>query len=214
MSLSRPILEARHFFINIYVSFKLIICTFLISFRLVMAPVELTSLTSLRVSKYQIPAHSLIPNTSIQQRPVLIYHSCFPPQVSASEIEDHLHSVGVIVPQWRYTLHNTTHFHTTTHEVLCVSMGAAKLCFGGENNPGRIEVDVKRGDVMILPAGVGHRLLEDQDGDFEMVGAYPKGNKWDVCYGRPEEESKLHSMANLGWFQSDPLYGDEGPCLE
>lgn len=33
------------------------------------------------------------------------------------------------------------------------------LGFGHEKNPARIEERVKRGDVIIVPAGVGHRLI-------------------------------------------------------
>jgi hypothetical protein len=65
---------------------------------------------------------------SIQQYPLFIYHSCFPSSASASSIESHLKEVGVVIPQRRYTLYSTTHFHSTTHEVLCVLTGRAKLC--------------------------------------------------------------------------------------
>lgn len=112
-------------------------------------------------------------------------------------------------------MYNTTHFHSTTHEVLCVTAGRAKLCFGGECNPGRIEPVVKRGDVIIVPAGVSHRLLEDKDRDpFLMVGSYPNGNNWDMCYGKHGEESMINNIKNLPWFSKDPIYGDEGPVLD
>lgn len=88
------------------------------------------------------------------------------------------------------------------------------MCFGGEDNPGKLEVDVETGDVMIVPAGVGHRLLEDAEGDFQMVGSYPKGKSWDMCYGREEEREKSESISNLGWFSQDPLYGLEGPSVQ
>ncbi len=67
--------------------------------------------------------------------------------------------------------------------------------------------------MIIVPAGVGHRLLEDLDGAFEMVGSYPKGKSWDMCYGQEGEESKVKEIADLGWFEKDPLYGDDGPVL-
>lgn len=73
--------------------------------------------------------------------------------------------------------------------------------------------DVCQGDVIIVPAGVGHRLLEDKTGDFEMVGSYPNGKHWDMCYGKIGEEKKVESIGSLGWFKEDPLYGEEGPCL-
>ncbi|KAI9798513.1 MAG: hypothetical protein M1833_004780 [Piccolia ochrophora] len=122
--------------------------------------------------------------------------------------------MGVVTPQWRYTMYSTTHFHSTTHEVLCIARGKATLCFGGEENPGRVEPTVEKGDVVVVPAGVGHRLLEDKDKGFEMVGSYPNGESWDMCYGKAGEEDKVDGIKRLGWFQKDPIYGDEGPTLQ
>jgi len=110
-------------------------------------------------------------------------------------------------------MYSETHFHSTTHEVLVIASGKAKCCFGGEQNPGRIEPVLEKGDVVIVPAGVGHRLLEDY-GDFSMVGSYPVGNSWDMCYGRSGEEAKVTGIEKLGWFDRDPIYGDEGPVLD
>lgn len=176
---------------------------------------EASPLSLLRVSRHQIPAHGLIPNTSIQHRPLLIYHSAFPSTATASAIEANLSSVGVVTPQWRYTMYSTTHFHSTSHEVLCISNGRAKLCFGGEDNPGRVEARVEKGDVIVVPAGVGHRLLEDDKsgGSFQMVGSYPNGKQWDMCYGKKFEEDKARNIEKLGWFERDPVYGDDGPVL-
>ena len=56
-------------------------------------------------------------------------------------------------------MYSQSHFHSTTHEVLVVISGRAKLCFGGEENPERVEAELEKGDVMIVPAGVAHRLL-------------------------------------------------------
>ncbi len=85
--------------------------------------------------------------------------------------------------------------------------------FGGEDNPKRVETDVQKGDVIVVPAGVGHRLLEDLKGGFEMVGSYPQGKCWDMCYGKEEEEEKVKAISGLGWFEKDPLYGKIGPVL-
>jgi len=67
--------------------------------------------------------------------------------------------------------------------------------------------------VIVVPAGVSHRLLDDYGSGFEMVGSYPAGKGWDMCYGRKEENEKVKGIAGLGWFERDPVYGDEGPCL-
>ncbi|KAK8074355.1 hypothetical protein PG994_005254 [Apiospora phragmitis] len=159
---------------------------------------NLTPLSSLRVSKHQIPAHHRIPNTSIQHRPLLHYHAAFsfPAALettnNATEIEAHLAAVGVVEPQWRYTMYRTTHFHSTTHELLCIAHGGARLCFGGEDNPGR----------------------EEGDEGFEMVGSYPKGCSWDMCYGKEGEEAKVEGIQRLAWFEKDPVYGAQGPALD
>ena len=115
-----------------------------------------TLLSSLRVSKHYIPRFNFTPNTSIQNYPLLIYHACFSPSTSASDIESHLQSVGAVVPHWRYTMYSTSHFHRTTHEVLCIAAGRANLCFGGEDSPGKVIAEVNQGDVIIIPAGVAH----------------------------------------------------------
>jgi len=67
--------------------------------------------------------------------------------------------------------------------------------------------------VVIVPAGVGHRLLGDFGSGFEMIGSYPKGKNWDMCYGKKGEEGKVKGISSLGWFERDPLYGDEEPSL-
>ena len=182
-------------------------------FLLGMPVLPVTPLSEIRVSSYRIAAYGLIPNTSIQKYPLLIYHSPFVSATNTSAIECHLSQIGVVSPQWRYTMYSTTHFHSTTHEVLCISHGKARLCFGGEDNPERVEPIVSRGDVIIVPAGVAHRLLEDVEGGFEMVGSYPKGKQWDMCYGKAGEEKEVERIHSLGWFERDPIYGDEGSVL-
>lgn len=70
---------------------------------------KLTPLKELKVLQHQIPAHGLNPNTSLQNKPLLIYRSAFPSNTNASQIESHLSSVGVVTPQWRYTVAPSHH---------------------------------------------------------------------------------------------------------
>ncbi|EME86244.1 uncharacterized protein MYCFIDRAFT_151261 [Pseudocercospora fijiensis CIRAD86] len=176
---------------------------------------KLTPLKDLRVLKHQIPSHGLTPNTSIQNKPLLLYKSAFPRSTTASEIESHLSSIGVATPQWRYTMYSTSHFHSTSHEVLSISHGKARLCFGHEDNASKVETEVEKGDVIVVPAGVAHRLVEeDLSGGFEMVGSYPTGCNCDMCYGKKGEEGRVEKIKTLGWFVGDPIYGDEGPVLD
>lgn len=53
----------------------------------------------------------------------------------------------------------------------------SKTLFRCESYPRRVEVVVAQGDVMGVPAGVGHRLLVDIAGEFEMLGSYPNGKQ-------------------------------------
>lgn len=69
-----------------------------------MTRLNLTSLSCLQVLRFAIPRYELIPNTSIQNRPLLIYKACFPADAGASAVENHLKSVGVVEPQWRYSM--------------------------------------------------------------------------------------------------------------
>ena len=77
-------------------------------------------------------------------------------------------------------MYSFDHFHSTSHEVLGVASGKAKLCFGHEENPERVEEVCEKGDVIVMPAGVSHRLLQNLDGGFQMVACYPKGFNWDM----------------------------------
>jgi uncharacterized protein YjlB len=179
---------------------------------------DLSPPQSICVSRHQIASYELIPNTSIQHHPLIIYHSAFPPSsVDAASVEAHLRAIGVAIPQWRYPMYQITHFHSTAHELLVVYQGAAVLCFGGEENPARIETKVAAGDVIFVPAGVGHRLLRDEELDgrqFMMVGAYEAGKQWDMCYGKEGEEEKIKLIEGLEWWKKDPIYGEDGRLFE
>jgi uncharacterized protein YjlB len=61
------------------------------------------------------------------------------------------------------------HYHSTSHEVLCVIGGSASIAFGG---PQGETIEVSAGDVVVIPAGVGH-CNRGSDGRFSVVGAYP-----------------------------------------
>ncbi|GJE91463.1 RmlC-like cupin domain-containing protein [Phanerochaete sordida] len=176
--------------------------------------IPVAPLASLRVTKHQIAKHGGIPNTSIHNKPLTIYHGVFPsPDLTASHIEGHLKAVGVCTPQWRYTMFDTTHFHSTTHELLVIASGHGKLLFGGEGNPGKVEEEVTKGDAILVSAGVGHRRL-DVTSDFEMVGSYPAGSAhWDMCYGREGETGVDERIEKLGWFEKDPIYDGDGPAV-
>lgn len=83
---------------------------------------------TVHISRHHIPRHNLIPNTSIQHKPLLIYHQAFPADAEADAIEEYLRQRGVVEPSWRASMFETDHFHCSTVEVLVVIGGRAKLC--------------------------------------------------------------------------------------
>ena len=55
--------------------------------------------------------------------------------------------------------------------------------------------------------------MEDLEGGFQMVGSYPKGCNWDMVFGKEGDEEKIKGIEVLGWFEKDPVYGDDGPAV-
>ncbi len=112
---------------------------------------------------------------------------------------------------WRNGIHPFHHFHSTAHEALGVYRGSATARFGGE---GGVDLTVSAGDVVIIPAGVGHKALEASR-DLGIVGAYPAGSGPDLCRGAPNERpATLDAIARVAVPARDPLYGAEGPLRE
>src|SRR5439155_19625789 len=68
---------------------------------------------------------------------------------------------------WRNGVYPFPHYNSTSHEVLVVYSGAATLRLGGEHGK---EVEVRAGDVIVIPAGVSHQNVGASN-DFGVVGA-------------------------------------------
>lgn len=150
-----------------------------------------------------------VPNNPL---PVIIYHRVIPPNVvDNADYLEHLFSTNGWPPQWRYGIYTFTHFHSNTPEALGVFSGSAKVQIGGEKGS-IIEVNV--GDVLLLPAGVGHKQISADD-NFMMVGAYPPNTTADLCHDEPSKlAARIKAVAKVPLPETDPVTGhSEGSML-
>ena len=104
---------------------------------------------------------------------------------------------------WVSTVFDFHHFHSTSHEALAIVSGTATVELGG---PQGESFEVQAGDVLVLPAGTGHRRATARNG-FTVVGAYPKGQE-DYDLLREADDAARARIAALPAPPDDPVGGD------
>ena len=104
---------------------------------------------------------------------------------------------------WVSNVFDFHHFHSTSHEALAVLSGNATIELGG---PQGEAFEVAAGDVLVLPAGTGHRRARDADG-FRVMGAYPAGQEsYDLL--READDAARARIAALPAPPDDPVGGE------
>ena len=162
-------------------------------------------LTFLFADDGSVPNNPLLP--LVVYRGVIEVGSARDPE---SEIEQIFMANGWSHGMWRNGIYPYPHFHSMTHEALGIARGSARVRFGGEHGK---EIEVRAGDVAVLPAGTGHQRLSDTAG-LSVIGGYPAGGCYDLCRGGGTERAQaLQSIARVPLPASDPLLGADGPLL-
>ncbi|MBV9248015.1 MAG: cupin domain-containing protein, partial [Acetobacteraceae bacterium] len=130
-----------------------------------------------------------IPNSKL---PLLVYRAAAPADAAGIE---RLFAANRWPPAWRDAVHPYHHYHPNAHEALGVARGQAKVLFGGPE--GQV-LEVSAGDVVVLPAGVGH-CKQWQTDDLLIVGAYPDNSaRPETNRGKPEEHDEaVRSIATV-----------------
>ena len=144
-----------------------------------------------------------------ERLPLLVYQNALalPQSNPAAMVEDLFESNGWN-GSWRNGIYGFHHYHSTAHEVLGAFGGSAKVQLGGEKG---ITLTVRRGDVVIIPAGVARKNLA-AGGNFRVVGAYPSRQRPDMCYGKAGERPQADDrIAGVSLPRMDPVYGASGP---
>jgi uncharacterized protein YjlB len=147
-----------------------------------------------------------IPNNP--RLPVLIYAQAVALHGDPAVVIEHLFQENGWPPEWRNGIYDHHHYHSTAHEALGIAQGRVTVRLGGEK--GR-DFELQAGDVLVLPAGTGHKRLAASD-DLLVIGAYPPGSDYDMLRGKPGEQREARArIAQVPVPDSDPVFGKDGP---
>jgi uncharacterized protein YjlB len=149
----------------------------------------------------RFPNHGLLP--------LLVYRKALIlPESDSDKIVTDIFESNGWTNSWTNGVYDYHHYHSTAHEVLGIIKGSARIQFGG---PSGISLLLEAGDVVIIPAGVAHKKIGDDD-HFSCVGAYPDGQQYDMNYGKEGERPAADQrIKNLPLPEADPVYGTNGP---
>ena len=161
----------------------------------------------------EVVAHLLVPDGPIPNHPrwpLLLYNGAV--ALSGSDpasVFEELFGRNRWPAAWRNGVHPFHHYHSDGHEALGIYSGEVTVQFGGEHG---VTLTAKPGDVIVLPAGTGHKKLASK-GSLGVVGAYPEGP-------HPSMSMKAFTPKTLSVITAvplpacDPVAGAGGPLFE
>ncbi|KAL4906963.1 hypothetical protein BDW74DRAFT_176560 [Aspergillus multicolor] len=166
------------------------------------------------VDTYFLPPTPHAPNNLL---PVLHYRNVLPPPLSEESVTQFL-TANKWEKRGTWGHIPIRHFHPNSHECYGLFQGSSRLLLGvgGSDKTGGLELAVRAGDVIVLPAGTAHSCVESSE-DYRYIGVYPEGcPRW-----RNEMGSKPIDLAVLrdetkavAMPEADPVYGVEGPLMQ
>lgn len=163
----------------------------------------------------RIVAHRLQPSGGIPNHsrwPLLVYPAAV--AIAGSDPAaafERLFDANAWPAAWRDGVYPYHHFHCDAHEALGVYSGEVTVQFGGDDG---VVLTARPGDILVLPAGTGHRRLSSR-GTVGIVGAYPQGQRPDMCTPQPEAlQRNAAAAASVPLPSADPVFGAHGPLFE
>ena len=120
--------------------------------------------------------------------PVIVYRQVFDAKSVSPLKWEQLFQQNNFGRSWRDGIYTYHHYHSTAHEVLGCYGGHARVRLGGDNETVRKDIELHAGDCILIPTGVAHKNMGEDDG-FGVVGAYDSdGKNYDMNYGKNAEE--------------------------
>lgn len=161
------------------------------------------------VQLFHFGASGEIPNNSL---PLLFLRHALPPDLTNPGGCQSLFARNNWGGNWVDGIFDYWHFHVSGHEALGCVAGSARVGFGGDAG---VQVEVEAGDVVIIPAGVGHKRLSERRDGFTIVGGYPPHQNGTIIKpGDISLDEAQRQIASLALPRSDPVSGSEGPLIE
>jgi uncharacterized protein YjlB len=162
-----------------------------------------------KVITHLLAASGEIPNHP--RWPLLVYEKVVPLSgPDPAKIFEQLFTRNRWPAAWRNGVHPFHHYHSNGHEALGIYSGEVTVQFGGE---GGVTLTAKPGDVIVLPAGTGHKKLSSR-GALGVVGAYPQGSHPDTCTTKTSLQKTRAAIARVPLPAADPVCGASGPLFE
>ena len=161
-----------------------------------------------QVEAYRFADDGVVPNNRL---PLVVYRGALPDSGDRASACEKMFARNGWPDAWRNGIYGHHHYHSTAHEVLGIAGGSARVRLGGEKGQ---TVEVRAGDVVVIPAGVAHKR-EAASGDLLVIGAYPRGQHPDMCQAEPDRHDRaVASIASVPLPEADPVTGGAGPLLE
>lgn len=158
--------------------------------------------------QYQFEDDGTIPNSIYS---LVIYKNAFAEGDGLADEMEEKFAANNWSNAWRNGVFPYHHYHSITHEVLGIYAGNAILHLGGEQGE---KLEVKAGDVIVIPAGVGHKKVS-ASADFAVIGAYPGGMDYDLKTGKEGERPKTDdNLTRVPFPETDPVHGMSGGITE
>ena len=164
--------------------------------------------TGLKVETYRFADDGTVPNNSL---PLVVYREALTDGGDRAAACERMFDRNGWPGAWRNGIYGHHHYHSTAHEVLGIAAGHARVRLGGDNGQ---TVELRAGDVVVIPAGVAHKR-ESASADLLVIGSYPQGQRPDHCRAEAAvHDEAVGRVARVPLPGVDPVTGGAGPLLE